>query len=1037
MASLPPALQNKLTQVARALRLWRGVRALLGWVALCTVVFGALVAACTVASLSPAAHLVVTRALPAVALALGAAWVWRATRRPDAGAIARLVERRFPDLQDRLLAVVSPAQAEAGRVSAALTQALAAQVTRRLERENTPAAVSFGALRPVALAAAVCALTAALLVVTCPEGLARLLTGPERAALAPERPAVRRASPPDLTRVGIFDLSVEVAPPAYTGLAGRVVSEDFDGLQVVRGTRLTIRARRTESAEAVVQVGAAPPVEVAADGANVRHAFTAMQDVSWQLTARLGERQAAVGPYRVRVTADRPPRVRIEEPGRDLRLDRLEPLRLVVTAEDDFGLAEVSLLYRRRGESTWRALPLGGGGREVSAAHQWDLAPMGLRAGEAVQYRARAVDNDAVSGAKAALTRIYEVALAPTEPPPRTPQKVQEAHEAQQDALDQLRAEALAFDRHLQELITRARAAETSGQAFEFPRGALQEAKQRLEGRAQQARDAMAAAEQSLAENPLVTDDLLQKVQELHRLMAEALSEDMRAVMERVQEALQQTAPQEIRMSLEQAREAQRRFMEKLDRTLELLRRAKLEAELEALKRFAEDLAERQEKLGERTDRLSEGEHSDRETREQERLAEDTSPLAEHIRAVAEEMSAENESIAADLRNLAGEVERADPAGEMRRAAGALERGRPRAARAPQDRAAEALRDAAGRLSTAASDITAADRRAMTNAAHQLAGDAVRLSRSQEGVVDDTRELAAQGRVNVIEQKTRLTDIKRRQDAVRRGTEGLAGRLRGLAGRTPQVDPELASRAAELAAGMSRAAAEVEAGQAAPALARATEAMGTLNRLAHDLLQLAEQLDQSSARQALQEHLRRLEQLAERQRELNRQTPGPEQGGDQQGPAGQEGGMPLPGGAGGLGDLALEQALIRQALEELLSGRGAGGLTDQLGDVPGDMEQVEDDLQSGQVSAQTSERQRDILRKMLDAQRSLYSKQEESPQRKAEAPRPYSPPTAPPALRPDQTRPVTRSRDRRDMGPADMPLDFETITQEYLRRVRR
>ena len=82
------------------------------------------------------------------------------------------------------------------------------------------------------------------------------------------------------------------------------------------------------------------------------------------------------------------------------------------------------------------------------------------------------------------------------------------------------------------------------------------------------------------------------------------------------------------------------------------------------------------------------------------------------------------------------------------------------------------------------------------------------------------------------------------------------------------------------------------------------------------------------------------------------------------------------------------------------AGGQAGGSGGPAGGVPGQMDDVEKDLRGEQnVTRETYRRQADILHKMLDAQRSLYQKDREDRQRKAEAPKPYKPPSSPPALR--------------------------------------
>ena len=67
----------------------------------------------------------------------------------------------------------------------------------------------------------------------------------------------------------------------------------------------------------------------------------------------------------------------------------------------------------------------------------------------------------------------------------------------------------------------------------------------------------------------------------------------MRQALEELQKALKDLDLGRLRLSLEQAREAQRRFVDRLDQTLALLKRARLEAELAQLRKLAEALADR------------------------------------------------------------------------------------------------------------------------------------------------------------------------------------------------------------------------------------------------------------------------------------------------------------------------------------------------------------------------------------------------------------------------------------------------------------
>ncbi|MEI6502747.1 MAG: hypothetical protein WCP21_17195, partial [Armatimonadota bacterium] len=105
------------------------------------------------------------------------------------------------------------------------------------------------------------------------------------------------------------------------------------------------------------------------------------------------------------------------------------------------------------------------------------------------------------------------------------------------------------------------------------------------------------------------------------------------------------------------------------------------------------------------------------------------------------------------------------------------------------------------------------------------------------------------------------------------------------------------------------------------------------------------------------------------------------------------------------------------------------------GGLPGEMNDVEKDLRGQSVTRETYRRQADILHKMLDAQRSLYQKDREDRQRKAEAPKPYKPLSSPPALRQSLTHkspppPVNTPR-------PDLPLGYEDLTRQYFEALSR
>jgi small-conductance mechanosensitive channel len=139
------------------------------------------------------------------------------------------------------------------------------------------------------------------------------------------------------------------------------------------------------------------------------------------------------------------------------------------------------------------------------------------------------------------------------------------------------------------------------------------------------------------------------------------------------------------------------------------------------------------------------------------------------------------------------------------------------------------------------------------------------------------------------------------------------------------------------------------------------ETLRALNRTAILLYQSLSALSQSSSATGLSQLLQQLQQLSQQQQQLNQAT--------QQLFEGKQG---LSAQQALLASLAAQQRALQEAIQELAQRIGTRrdilGRVDQLGQ---EMEKVAQDLQRQQMTPQTTERQRRILSRLLDAQRSL------------------------------------------------------------------
>jgi hypothetical protein len=286
-----------------------------------------------------------------IALALLTLTVARLPRRQSPVALARQIERRRPDLNERLSSALELSVDESFGGSTALV----AHLTHQAESDAaflSPA--EFVPLKPVLpwIAWLMATLATWAILIALPQthhllaaGLRRLVipwseTSPQ--ALEPQAP-----SPPRLT-----DLAVRYDYPVYTGLAPRTVTGLDGTVEAVVGTRATIefqtsRRLNLEKSRLLVKNAPAARLEISDHEANTYSArFLVRKDASYalDLTDPVNGVSRREPPRAIHAHADQVPSIVIESPAADVnaRPDDTVPLRFL--AADDFGVAHIELL---------------------------------------------------------------------------------------------------------------------------------------------------------------------------------------------------------------------------------------------------------------------------------------------------------------------------------------------------------------------------------------------------------------------------------------------------------------------------------------------------------------------------------------------------------------------------------------------------------------------------------------------------------------------------------------------------------------------
>jgi hypothetical protein len=195
--------------------------------------------------------------------------------------------------------------------------------------------------------------------------------------------------------------------------------EDGGDIAVLRGTDVRLKitpTMKTPGGRIAVNDKESVPLTLQSDGtltASFKAAGQGFYRV--ELDTPTGEHVAASPQYTIDVLSDQAPTVSFNKPGRDTSASPIEELFVEASAEDDFGVRDLELVYSVNGgdEKTvklfGRQPPL----PEVSAGHTFYLEELNVQPGDSVSYYARATDNDAVGGTKPATSDIYFVRIRP------------------------------------------------------------------------------------------------------------------------------------------------------------------------------------------------------------------------------------------------------------------------------------------------------------------------------------------------------------------------------------------------------------------------------------------------------------------------------------------------------------------------------------------------------------------------------------------------------------------------------------------------
>lgn len=407
-------------------------------------------------------------------------------------------------------------------------------------------------------------------------------------------------------RIDVLDLPfvkhwwVEYNYPPYTRFKPELDTLSYGHIEALKYTQIKLALETNIPLKtAVLHFTSGAELSLQAlDERNYITTFQLLKEDSYYLTLTdaLG-RTGKPEEKRVRLVADNPPEVRFAFPAEDTMLNQNLLLPLIILADDDFGLKNLSLKYRINDkEEQSLILQTLIEGKMLQKEHVFDLREMALFPGDVVSYWAEVYDNspDSQKGVskvfKARFPSIEEIYRALEEGESKKQDELQSALKKSQEIQKE-------FEQKRRELLKK-----------ENPdwddQKQLQEVLQNQEQLAEQV-EQLAENYQELIEkmqsNQALSPDTLEKMMKIQELMQEIANEDLLKAMEKFENALKDLNPEQIKKAMENFKFSMEDFSQKIEQTLDLLESIKKEQAVQKALQISEEMEKMQKDLHDRS----------------------------------------------------------------------------------------------------------------------------------------------------------------------------------------------------------------------------------------------------------------------------------------------------------------------------------------------------------------------------------------------------------------------------------------------------
>jgi len=789
-----------------------------------------------------------------------------------------------------------------------------------------------------------------------------------------------------LTPPLVNTLDISLIPPGYSGLKEQYLERNIGDIIALPGTKVKLKGginKDIQSAHLRFAGGNLVPMDI--QGRRISAEFEIRNNDRYLIELMDNDSLRNPSPieYTISTIYDNPPFIEISRPGQDIESTLDATIGLLIEARDDYGFSDVSLYFKylrsasSASDTNWQRISLinqTSRSKQLELTHLLDFNKMPLAFNDGLVYYAQARDNNVINGPGAGTSNMYYIRFPSLE---EIFNAFNERETEQIEKVEDIVKQSDDLKKTLEEISRDLRRSEEIEWAQKQQIESSLEKQKQLQEQIKEIQENLQELIDRLDAANLISEEVLEKYMQLQELFNEIASPELLEAMNRLQQSLEKADPQDVRQALQDFKLNQEAFRERIERTMELLKQIQLEQRMDQLVQKANSLLEQQQKI---TEHLQSDANLSREQFEslqnqQNMLDNKLSNLEKDLEQFLNEPRLSRFQESLESLNSAAEALK-DPQLEQdtQSLKQNLKTGQQNLSAQKSQSLQNQFAQISQMLSNAQNQMLQQNKknieRQMTHAMQRL----LELSHMQEGIQGRTR-----GTSTLSEQ---FNDLIITQNRAAQNLQRVIADLIQLSKETFFIQPGLSQSLGKSQSGMAKSLNELTERNPTQAMNNQGQALGGLNESIIMMRQSLSQMQQSQSGTGLEQFMEQLQQMAGAQGQLNQET------------------LNLFQGQGNSGQLTLQQqsetrrmaaqqAALREAMQEMSEQMGSRqDVLGRVGELAEKMDEVVEDLLKQNINRETINRQREILSRMLDAQKSVRER-EHSKQRKGELAREY------------------------------------------------